>query len=95
MNYPIAIVIAAALIAGAIFFSNQNGLNAADELIEELTRLQQLMEAGGVAGNGEWAGIGADSQGKAWVINTSTGKMKTCWYGKSDGNWTVLCGWED
>ena len=55
MNYPTAIVIAAALIAGAIFFSNQNGLNAADELIEELTRLQQLMEAGGVAGNGEWA----------------------------------------
>ncbi|HIM12605.1 TPA: hypothetical protein EYM26_17620 [Candidatus Poribacteria bacterium] len=67
MNYPMAIVIAAALIAGAIFFSNQNGLNAADELIEELTRLQQLMEAGGVAGNGEWAGIGADSQGKAWL----------------------------
>ena len=53
------------------------------------------MEAGGDAGSGEWAGIGADPQGKAWVINTSTGKMKTCWYGKSDGNWTVLCGWED
>ena len=95
MNYPMAIVIAAALIAGAIFFSNHNGLDAADELIEELTRLQQLMETGDDAGNGEWAGIGADSQGKAWVINTSTGKMKTCWYGKSDGNWTVLCGWED
>ena len=75
MNYPMAIVIAAALIAGAMFFSNQNNLDAAV--------------------NGEWAGIGADSQGKAWVINTSTGKMKTCWYGKSDGNWTVLCGWED
>ena len=75
MNYPTAIVIAAALIAGAMFFSNQNDLDA--------------------AGNGEWAGIGADSQGKAWVINTSSGKMKTCWYGKSDGNWTVLCGWED
>ena len=29
MNYPMAIVIAAALIAGAMFFSNQNGLNAA------------------------------------------------------------------
>ena len=29
MNYPTAIVIAAALIAGAIFFSNQNGLDAA------------------------------------------------------------------
>ena len=29
MNYPIAIVIAAALIAGAIFFSNQNDLGAA------------------------------------------------------------------
>ena len=58
-------------------------------------RLQQLMEVGGDAGSGEWAGIGADTQGKAWVINTSTGKMKTCWYGKSDGNWTVLCGWED
>ena len=55
MNYPTAIVIAAALIAGAIFFSNQNGLDAADELIEELTRLQQLMEAGGDAENGEWA----------------------------------------
>ena len=75
MNYPMAIVIAAALIAGAIFFSNQNNLDA--------------------AGNGDWTGIGADPQGKAWVINTSTGKMKTCWYGKSDGNWTVLCGWED
>ena len=75
MNYPMAIVIAAALITGAMFFSNQNNLDAAV--------------------NGEWAGIGADSQGKAWVINTSTGKMKTCWYGKSDGNWTVLCGWED
>ena len=75
MNYPMAIVIAAALIAGAMFFSNQNDLDA--------------------AGNAEWAGIGADPQGKAWVINTSTGKMKTCWYGKSDGNWTVLCGWED
>ena len=75
MNYPMAIVIAAALIAGAIFFYNQNELDAAV--------------------NGTWAGIGADPQGKAWVINTSTGKMKTCWYGKSDGNWTVLCGWED
>ncbi len=75
MNYPMAIVIVAALIAGAMFFSNQNGLDAAV--------------------NGKWAGIGADPQGKAWVINTSTGKMKTCWYGKSDGNWTVLCGWED
>ena len=53
------------------------------------------MEAGGDAGSGEWAVIGADPQGKAWIINTSTGKMKTCWYGKSDGNWTVLCGWED
>ena len=29
MNYPMAIVIAAALIAGAIFFSNQNDLDAA------------------------------------------------------------------
>ena len=29
MNYPTAIVIVAALIAGAIFFSNQNGLDAA------------------------------------------------------------------
>ena len=29
MNYPMAIVIAAALIAGAIFFSNQNDLGAA------------------------------------------------------------------
>ena len=28
MNYPMAIVIAAAMIAGAIFFSNQNGLSA-------------------------------------------------------------------
>ena len=54
MNYPTAIVIAAALIAGATFFSNQNALDAADELIEELTRLQQLMETGGDAGNGEW-----------------------------------------
>ena len=95
MNYPMAIVIAVALIAGAIVFSNQNGLNAAEELIGELTRLQQLMEVGGVAGSGEWVGIGADPQGKAWVINTSTGKMKTCWYGKSDGNSTVICGWED
>ena len=75
MNYPMALVIASALIAGAMFFSNQNDIDT--------------------AGIGEWAGIGADSQGKAWVINTSTGKMKTCWYGKSDGNWTVLCGWED
>ena len=29
MNYPMAIVIAAALIAGAMFFSNQNDLDAA------------------------------------------------------------------
>ena len=29
MNYPMAIVIAAALIAGAVFFSNQNDLGAA------------------------------------------------------------------
>ena len=29
MNYPTAIVVAAALIAGAIFFSNQNDLDAA------------------------------------------------------------------
>ena len=29
MNYPMVIVIAAALIAGAIFFSNQNDLGAA------------------------------------------------------------------
>ena len=29
MNYPMAIVIAAALIAGAMFFSNQNDLGAA------------------------------------------------------------------
>ena len=29
MNYPMAIVISAALIAGAMFFSNQNDLDAA------------------------------------------------------------------
>ena len=29
MNYPMAIVIASALIAGAMFFSNQNDLGAA------------------------------------------------------------------
>ncbi len=29
MNYPMAIVIAAAMIAGAMFFSNQNDLDAA------------------------------------------------------------------
>ena len=29
MNYPMAIVISAALIAGAMFFSNQNDLGAA------------------------------------------------------------------
>ena len=84
MNYPMAIVIAAALIAGAIFFSNQNGLNAADELIEELTRLQQLMEAGGVAGNGEWAGVGVGTDDSivnsinACAVNTQTGKMRFC-----------------
>ena len=78
MNYPMAIVISAALIAGAIFFSNQNGLNAADELIEELTRLQQLMEAGGVAGNGEWAAIGSHGSNGAWIVNTQTGAIKHC-----------------
>jgi len=62
MNYPMAIVISAALIAGAIFFSNQNDLGAEWE-----SRPYSF-----------WQAVGVDEgRSAAWAVNAE-GYMKRC-----------------
>ena len=65
MNYPMAIVISAALIAGAMFFSNQNDLDAAGN--GEWAAVGVGVERGGVA--------------RAWSVNVHTGTMRMCYLG--------------
>lgn len=78
MNYPMAIVIAAALIAGAMFFSNQNDLGAAGN-----------GESAGVGVDTDDTIVNAIRGKPAWAVNTQTGEMRFCFWGTGANK--VLC----